>query len=68
MVLQGAWTDIQTLAHFLAREEKFTCKEWFVCLCYLLNSLAYSADSGQHHLHNVLEFIIHRFNKGSFSE
>ena len=45
VVLQGTGTDIQPLAHFLSCEEKFASKEWLVCLCYFLNSLAYSADS-----------------------
>ena len=47
MVLQGAWTDIQMLAHFFTCEEVLTAKERLVCLCYFLNSLAYTADSGQ---------------------
>ncbi len=41
------------LAHFLAHEEVLTAKERLVCLCYFLNSRAYSADSGQHHLYIV---------------
>ena len=53
IVLQGTGTDIQPLAHFLAREEVLTAKQRLVYLCYFLNSLAYSADSGQHHLHIV---------------
>ena len=44
IVLQGTWTDIQPLAHFLAREEMFSAKQRLVCLCHFLNSLAYSAD------------------------
>ena len=47
MVLQGAWTDIQPLAYFFTCEEVLTAKERLVCLCYFLNSLAYTADSGQ---------------------
>ena len=31
----------------------FSAKQRLVCLCHFLNSLAYSADSGQHHLHIV---------------
>ena len=53
IALQGTGTDIQPLAHFLTCEEVLTAKERFVCLCYFLYSLAYSADSGQHHLHIV---------------
>ena len=30
-----------------------TAKQRFVCLCHFLNSFAYTADSGQHHLHIV---------------
>ena len=37
VVLQGTGTDVQSLAHFLAREEKFAIKEWFVRLCYFHN-------------------------------
>ncbi len=47
IVLQGAWPDIQPLAYFLACEEVLTVKERLVYLCYFLNSLAYTADSGQ---------------------
>ena len=47
MVLQGAWTDIQTLAHFFTCEEVLSTIQRLVCLCYFLNSLAYTADSGQ---------------------
>ena len=32
VVLEGTGTDVQSLAHFLAREEKFAIKEWFVLL------------------------------------
>ena len=53
IVLQGTGSDIQPFAHFFTCEEVLTAKEWLVCLCYFLNSLAYSADSGQHHLHIV---------------
>ena len=53
IVLQGAGADIQPLAHFLACQEMLISEEWLVCLCHFLNSLAYSADSGQHHLHVV---------------
>ena len=47
MVLQGAWTDIQTLAHFFTCEEVLTAKERLVCLCYFLYPSTYTADSGQ---------------------
>ena len=53
IVLQGARADIQPLTHFLACEEMLTAKQWLVCLSNFLNSLAYSVDSGQHHLHIV---------------
>ena len=53
IVLQRARADIQPIAYFLTCEEVLTAKERLVCLCYFLNSLAYSADSGQHHLHVV---------------
>lgn len=53
IVLQGARADIQPLTHFLACEEMLTAKQRFVCLCHFLNSFAYTADSGQHHLHLI---------------
>ena len=53
IVLQGAGADIQPLAYFFTCEEVLTAKERLVCLCYFLNSLAYSADGGQHLLHIV---------------
>jgi len=53
IVLQRARADIQPIAYFLTCEEVLTAKERLVCLCYFLNSLAYSADSGQHHLYIV---------------
>ena len=53
IVLQGLGADIQLLAYLFTCEEMLTAKERLVCLCYFLNSLAYSADSGQHHLHIV---------------
>ena len=53
IVLQGARADIQQLTHFLACEEMLTSKQRLVCLSNFLNSLAYSVDSGQHHLHIV---------------
>lgn len=53
IVLQGARADIQPLTHLLACEEMLTAKQRFVCLCHFPNSLAYSADSGQQHLHIV---------------
>ena len=53
IVLQGSGADIQPFAHFFTCEEVLTAKERLVCLCYFLNSLAYSADSGQHHLHII---------------
>ena len=57
IVLQGSVADIQPFAHFFTCEEVFTAKERLVCLCYFLNSLAYSADSGQHHLHIVSLYV-----------
>ena len=53
IVLQGSGADIQPLAYFFTCEEMFSTKQRFVCLCHFLNSLAYSADSGQHLLHIV---------------
>ena len=53
IVQQGARADIQPLAHFFACKEVLTAKQRFVCLCHFLNSFAYTADSGQHHLHIV---------------
>ena len=38
VVLQGTGTDIQPLAHFLTREEKFSCKEWLMRPCHFYNS------------------------------
>ena len=47
IVLQGSGADIQPLAYFFTCEEMFSTIQRLVCLCYFLNSLAYTADSGQ---------------------
>ena len=53
IVLQGARADIQLLTHFLACKVMLTTKQRLVCLSHFLNSLVYSTDSKQHHLHVV---------------
>ena len=53
VVLQGTGTDIQPLAHFLTREEKFASKEWFVRLCYFHNPFPHTSQCRDDQLHLV---------------
>lgn len=53
VVLQGTGTDVQSLAHFLAREEKFAIKEWFVRLCYFHNPFPHTSQCRDDQLHLV---------------
>ena len=53
VVLQGAGTDIQPLAHFLSCEEKFACKEWLVCLCHFHNPFPHTSQCRDDQLHLV---------------
>ena len=53
VVLQGTGTDIQPLAHFLTREEKFACKEWLVRIRYFHNPFAYTSQGRDDQLHLV---------------
>ena len=53
VVLQGAGTDIQPLAHFLTREEKFACKEWLVRLRHFHNPFPHTSQCRDDQLHLV---------------
>ena len=53
VVLQGAGTDLQPLAHFLSCEEKFACKEWLVCLCHFHNPFPHTSQCRDDQLHLV---------------
>ena len=44
---------IQSLAHFLAREEKFACKEWLVCLHHFHNPFLHTSQRRDDQLHLV---------------
>ncbi len=53
VVLQGTGTDIQPLAHFLAREEKFASKEWLVCLYHFHDPFPHTSQCRDDQLHLV---------------
>lgn len=43
IVLQGTGTDIQPLAHFLTRKEKFSGEERLVRFCHFQNSFPHTS-------------------------
>ena len=53
VVLQGTGTDIEPLAHFLARKEKFACKEWLVRLRHFYNPFSHTSQCRDNQLHLV---------------
>ena len=53
VVLQGAGTDVQPLAYFLTREEKFACKEWLVRIRHFHNPFSHTSQCRDNQLHLV---------------